>query len=100
VKRIATVIALVLAGLGTYTGTASAATATATSPDQATCRAFATWERHSTPANLRHMVLDSDRADTYLRVDVGTLYQAIRHRARTAADIRYVRLDCGLGGDE
>jgi hypothetical protein len=65
--------------------------------DGATCREFAVYERTGRGGAFHSMVVDSRRADTYLRSDVGLWAHDARSgapRSVIGADASYVALDC------
>lgn len=93
-KRLFSVLVLVLTAVGVLAGTASAAIGHSRYwYDQATCSAFSRWyHNHHNP---RYVYSLSQKADTYLRVDVYGWY----HHAEDSTWTRYVNLDCTTSGD-
>ena len=103
IRKLAAVVLLAVSALaGTVTAAHAASVGQFTGShsrlwwDGATCRAFAAGDVHS-------MVLDSRRADTYLRVDVRQLVHDVKVRAPREvqqSDAYYVWADCHYSGDQ
>jgi len=110
-KRAVCAATITLGTLGAFAGTSGQASAAAAPVaahsrlwwDGRTCSLFAAFERKSTPRRFMQVVRAGERADTYLRVDVGLWYEDVRH-GRPAAVIRadrsYVWADCNYTGDQ
>jgi len=71
--------------------------------DGRTCSLFGAYERKPSPARFMQVVRAGGHADPYLRVDVGSWYEDVRHGmpARVLrADRGFVRDDCTMSPDE